>query len=111
MIRKKNFLFFFFGLFLIISSCSKDHTYTIETKDGVRRVHNIKPRSNQPIARLEFIRQIGELEPEDEKYMFQQPLSINRDNNGFNYILDSKACLIKKFDRNGRYISEFGRKG
>ena len=96
---------------LFITSCSKDKTYRVETKDGVRYVHNLKPKYDYPIAGLEFVRRIGELEPEDEKYMFQEPLSIDRDENGCLYILDNKACTIKKFDRNGQYVSDFGRRG
>jgi hypothetical protein len=108
-VQKIPIILIFFSL--LITSCSKDKTYSVEIKDGVRHVHNIKPKFDHPIARLEFVRQIGELEPEDEKYMFQEPLSIDRDENGCLYILDTKACLIKKFDQNGQYISEFGRQG
>jgi len=96
---------------LLIISCSNNNTYTVEIKDGVRHVHNIKPKFDNPIAGLELVRKIGEMEPEDERYMFQDPLSIDRDDNGCLYILDNKACTIKKFDPNGQYISEFGRRG
>jgi len=111
MIKIQNIMFILILVSLLIISCSKDKTHTVEIKNGVRLVHNIKPKCDFPIVGLEFVRRIGELEPEDERYMFQEPLSIDRDENGCLYILDNKACTIKKFDRNGQYVSEFGRRG
>ena len=57
----------------LFSSCNKDRTYIVDEKDGVRYVHNLKPQYDQPIADLEFVQQIGELEPEDENYLFSMP--------------------------------------
>lgn len=96
---------------MIFSSCQKEKTYTLEVKDGVRYVHNLKPKYDKPIAELEFIRQIGELEPEDENYMFNQPLSVAEDEEGNIFILDTGDYCVKKFSSDGKYISRFGRQG
>jgi len=96
---------------VIFSACSKEKTYQVDIRNDVRSVHNIGPTMDSPLAKLEFVRKIGEMEPDNEKYMFQRPISVDRDENGFLYVLDIDANLIKKFDREGRYVSEFGRSG
>ena len=96
---------------ILFLSCQKEKTYTLEIKDGVRYVHNLKPKYDKPIAELEFIRQIGELEPEDENYMFNQPLSVAEDEEGNVFILDTGDYCVKKFSSDGKYISRFGRQG
>ncbi|UCE40440.1 MAG: 6-bladed beta-propeller [Candidatus Aminicenantes bacterium] len=96
---------------LLLSSCIKDRAYDVDEKDGVRYVHNLKPKYDKPIASLEFIRQIGELEPEDESYMFNFPISVAADEDGNVFVLDSKESCIKKFNTEGKYLTRFGRPG
>ena len=96
---------------ILFLSCQKEKTYTLDVKDGVRYVHNLKPKNDKPIAELEFIRQIGELDPEDENYMFNQPLSVAEDEEGNVFILDTGDYCVKKFSSDGKYISRFGRQG
>lgn len=96
---------------IIFLSYHKEKTYTLEVKDGVRYVHNLKPKYDKPIAGLEFIRQIGEFEPEDENYMFNQPISAAEDEEGNIFILDAEDYCVKKFSSEGKYISRFGRQG
>lgn len=98
-------------LALMSASCHKERTFTLEIKDGTRIVHNLKPKIENPESQLEFVVQIGELEPEDEHYLFDQPLSAAEDHEGNIYILDTEAGLIKKFAADGEYLTEFGRMG
>ena len=104
----------FVSLFVVSTaflSCKKDRTYDVDVRDGVRYVHNLKPKYDNPIAGLEFIHQIGELEPEDENYLFSMPISVASDEKGNIFILDSKECCVKKFSSEGEYLSRFGRAG
>ncbi|MDH5386504.1 MAG: 6-bladed beta-propeller [Candidatus Aminicenantes bacterium] len=110
----KKIVLFIAVLFLasmISLSCQKEKTYTLEVKDGVRYVHNLKPKYDKPTAGFEFIRQIGELEPEDENYMFNQPMSVAEDEEGNVFILDAEDYSVKKFSSDGKYVSRFGRQG
>jgi hypothetical protein len=111
MSRPKIILVFFFIVLTAFLSCKKERTYTVDVKDGVRYVHNFKPKHDEPIASLEFVRQIGELEPEDENYMFNFPISAAEDEDGNVFILDLKESCIKKFDDKGKYLTRFGRPG
>lgn len=100
-----------FFIAIIYSSCHKDRTYDVELKDGVRYVHNLSPKFTDSKVELEFIQQIGELEPSDENYLFSLPLSADEDEEGNIYILDAKECCVKKFSPEGKYLLRFGRPG
>ena len=105
---------FIFCTVLIFSmSCSKsDQTYTIEIKDGVNYVHNNAPLwGDEPRISLEFVRQIGELDTDDENLQFYRPRDIAFDNEDNMYILDSGNYRIQKFNKEGNYILTIGRKG
>ncbi len=105
------FIMCFFLASMLFLSCQKKQTYTLEFKDGVRYIHNLKPKNDRPIAGLEFIQQIGELEPEDENYMFNFPISAAGDEEGNIFILDEREYCVKKFTADGKYVSQFGRLG
>jgi hypothetical protein len=94
-----------------LSSCKKDRTFDVDIKDGVRFVHNEKPKYSEQIAVLEFIQQIGELEPVDQNYLFSMPISVASDEQGNIFILDLKESSIKKFSAEGKYLGRFGRPG
>lgn len=111
MSRLKIVFVFLFAVSTAFLSCKKERTYDVDIKDGVRYVHNLKPKYDKPIAEVEFIYQIGELEPEDENYMFNFPISVAVDENGNVFVLDSKESCIKKFDVWGKYLTRFGRAG
>lgn len=111
MSRLKIVFVFLFAVSAAFLSCKKERTYDVDIKDGVRYVHNLKPKYDKPIAEVEFIYQIGELEPEDENYMFNFPISVAVDENGNVFVLDSKESCIKKFDVEGKYLTRFGRAG
>lgn len=101
----------FFLVSTVFLSCQKEKTYNFEVKDGVRYVHNLKPEIDKPTTGLEFIQQIGELEPKDENYMFNFPISVAVDEEGNIFILDAREYCVKKFSADGKYILRFGRLG
>jgi hypothetical protein len=101
----------FFAASTLFFSCQKEQTYHVELKDGVRLVHNLKPRSEKPAVGLEFSQQIGELEAKDEDYLFAFPISVAEDGQGNIFILDTKDGCVKKFTPAGQYLMRFGRNG
>jgi len=85
----------------------------VETVDGVRVVHNEKDGKwgkKVPIS-LEYIRNIGELETEDENLAFHIPSDIAIDDQGNIYILDAGNHRIQKFGPDGKYITTLGNRG
>ncbi len=101
----------FFAIVAAFSACGRERTFTAETKNGVRVVHNLRPAKLEAGIRLEFVRQIGRLEAEDKEQMFAFPIHAARDEAGNLYVLDSKDHGIKKFDQNGQFLLQFGRHG
>jgi hypothetical protein len=101
----------FFAASALFFSCQKEKTYHIELKDGVRLVHNLKPKNEAPAAGLEFSQQIGELDTKDENYLFAFPMSVAEDGQGDIFILDTKDGCVKKFSAAGQYLTRFGRNG
>ena len=78
----------------------------IENVDGVKVIHNDKAKwGKKPKVALEFVRQIGEFEAEDENYQFFRPEDIVKDKDGNIYINDSGNCRIQKFDSDGNYLN------
>lgn len=100
-------LVLFFGL----TSLSQEKTYEIEIKDDVKYIHNLKPKYDKPIVKLEFVQKIGELDPEDENYIFYRPWDVVEDSEGNIYLSDKNNHHIKKFSSDGQYLSTFGRRG
>ena len=85
----------------------------VETVDGVRVVHNDKVGKwgKKPQISIEFIRNIGELETEDENIAFHIPSDIVRDDQGNIYILDGGNHRIQKFDSERNYLATIGNRG
>lgn len=98
---------------LYFNFCSKEKTYIEEIIDGVRVVHNLKPKYDKPVVKLEFVQRIGAEEDQDidEHYFFTHPNNVVRDSKGNIYILDYKQKCVKKFNSEGVYITAFGRSG
>lgn len=110
--RLKYTIYILFSLLLLFFCSKSDQTYTIETKDGVKYVHNLAPTWGDTLkVALEFVQQIGELEGEDENYLFYRPNDIERDADENLYILDNGNCRIQKFDKHGKYLATIGRQG
>ena len=102
---------------LIISMCltmviSLSFAQKIETVDGVKIIHNEKPKwGKKPKVTLELIKKIGDLETDDENYQLYRPIDVVKDVEGNIYILERGNCCIKKYDKNGTYVTTIGRKG
>jgi hypothetical protein len=92
-------------------ACRGERTYTVEIKDGVRYVHNLKPASENPVADLSFVRKIGELESKDPDFQFVRPMSVAEDGQGNLFILDDKDGCVKKFAADRKFLLKFGRPG
>ena len=50
-------------------------------------------------------------ETKDENYMFSRLGSIQVDEDGNIYVLDTKEILVKVYDKNGKHLRTFGKKG
>jgi hypothetical protein len=50
-------------------------------------------------------------EAKDENYMFSELRSVQVDNDGNIYVLDPKEKLIRVYDKNGKHLRTFGKKG
>ena len=86
----------------------------IITENGIPVTYNPKqpvPAKGSPnrlIPRLDLI--IGKSNG-DENYIFSDLRSIQVDNEGNIFALDSKECKIKVFDKDGKHLRSFGKKG
>ena len=110
---KKGLPFNIFLISLLLVFSAVLYAQKIETADGVRVVHNEKDGKwgkKVPIS-LEFIRNIGELETEDENVAFHIPSDIAIDDKGNIYILDAGNHRIQKFGPDGKYITTLGSRG
>ena len=97
---------------LLVFSAALD-AQKVETVDGVRVVHNDKTGKwgKTPQVSIEFIRNLGELETEDENLAFHIPSDIAKDDKGNIYILDAGNHRIQKFGPDGNYIETIGNRG
>jgi len=102
--------------FLLSGLCgclfAQQQTYSVETIDGVRYVHNNAPAwGDNPCIALEKVRVFGSAAGEDEHYAFDDIRSLTVDQDGNLYVLDGGKCRIQKFDPQGRYVATIGQKG
>ncbi len=97
---------------LLLFGCSGNETYTEEVIDGVRHVHNLAPLQGEKSGfDLEFTRQIGDLNTEDDNYAFHSIRDVNRDSEGNIYITDSGNFRVQKFSSEGKYLLSIGSQG
>ena len=104
----------FLSVFILSVSCEKQKTEwkgTIEEVNGVTVVKNPKePIYEEDVFGLDEELTIGE-EDKDGEPLFIDISSVRVDKEENIYVLDSKACQIKVFDKNGKYLRKIGRKG
>lgn len=100
-------------LFLSLSLALFSGAQKIETKDGVRIIHNEKKGKwgNNPEVSLQLVQKIGGLEVEDENLLLNSPRDVVTDSNGNIYILDSSGNNIKKLNPEGEFITNIGQAG
>lgn len=99
-------------LILITCSSTGDSTYTVESIDGVRYVHNKAPLwGDEPKITLEFVQKIGDIDAIDENFQFFRPFDVVRDKDGYIYLMDSGNNRVQKFNSQGQFVQTIGRKG
>lgn len=105
-------LAFFMGIAMFLIT-GISYPQTIETKDGIRLLHNEKEGKwgRNPEVSLEYEKNIGDLESDDENVLFYMPADIAVDDAGNVYVLDSGNHRIQKFDPQGNFLASFGRPG
>jgi DNA-binding beta-propeller fold protein YncE len=110
---KKRLQFNIYIICLLLVFSAALHAQKVETVDGVRVVHNDKMGKwgKKPQVSIEFIRNLGELETEDENLAFHIPSDIAKDGQGNIYILDAGNHRIQKFGPDGNYIATIGSRG
>lgn len=108
---------YFAGLLLILTIlfafyCSRqdsNETYTIELKNGIENVVNIKPLYDEK----EFIslEKIYSIELISDKYEVSMTSHLIADNENNLYVLGYFECAIIVFDDKGNYLRTMGQKG
>ncbi len=84
---------------------------TIVVEDGETVIKNPKePIYPDKTIVFEEDLSIG-VEEGDENYLFHYPTDIDSDSQGNIYVLDYGACIIKKYDPEGKHIKDIGRRG
>ncbi len=85
----------------------------IETKDGVKYIHNGSRGkwADDEGIRIEHIGTLGEVEDSDENYMFYLPSKIIGDSEGDLYVLDTGNHRVQKYGKDLEYILTFGNRG
>ena len=108
--RRVNFLFL--SLFLAFSF-SLSFSQDIETKDGVKFIHNTEKNLKNKSANisLELVHTLGDINTSDENLAFYLPEDIVFDDEGNIYVLDSGNHRIQKFNPDYEYITTLGRQG
>ena len=86
-----------------------EREYKIES--GITRINSANLERNNPKIKLEFIGHLGEIEGEDENYLFYRPCDIAGDSEGNLYVLDAGNHRVQKFANKGKYLTTFGRFG
>jgi len=104
----------FISVFIILNSCQKQKAEwrgTIEEENGVTVVKNPKePMYGEDVFSLEEELTIGG-EDKDSEPLFIDITYVRVDYEENIYVLDSRDCQIKVFDKNGKHIRKIGRKG
>jgi len=109
-----NVILFFIAASMMLVSCGQQKAQwkgTIEEKDGVTVVKNpAEPIYSKDVFRLEEDLTIENVEG-DEEFTFQDIMHLAVDEEENIYASDTKAALIKVFDKSGNYLRTIGKKG
>ncbi|MFC1556088.1 6-bladed beta-propeller [candidate division KSB1 bacterium] len=85
--------------------------YKIEKTGNITYVHNFAPQDDRPSVSLEFDRQIGTLDGDDEHYLLHDVQDIEMDSEGNLYIVERGNKRVQKFSKDGEYLKTIGREG
>jgi hypothetical protein len=97
---------------MVLNFCSSKQNYSKEMINGVSHIHNLEPLwGTEKKVKLEFVRKFGDLNTDDERYLLIRPADVVLDDEGSVFILDAGNHKVKKYDRDGNYLSSFGEKG
>jgi len=115
-IKPEKYCYYFIGfiLYSLVFPMDRSTGQKITTENGIPVVYNPRrpvPAKGAPvrwIPRQDLI--IGKSDG-DENYIFSALRSIQIDNEGNIFALDSKEGKIKEFDKYGKHLRTFGKKG
>jgi DNA-binding beta-propeller fold protein YncE len=101
------------AMFVVFSEQRAEWIDEREYKDESGMTHRIAAnlRGNNRKIKLEFIGHLGEIDGEDENYLFYKPCDIAGDSEGNLYVLDGGNHRVQKFDSKGKHLTSFGRSG
>lgn len=115
---KRNTYLIRFSVFIIIFSficLSFLHAQKIKvkTEDGVQVVYNPKEPAPPPGTpkKLILTPELSIGEEEAGEYIFSEIYSLDVDDEGNIYVLDTIEACVKVFDKDGKNIRKFGKKG
>ena len=101
---------------LLLISCSKEKPYIETVVDGVKIIENTKEGIKKDLTYK--IKHIMTVENSDEDTTFvlnfpqhRADLNSDLDDDGNLYVVDNVKSFILKFDKNGKYLSQWGAKG
>ncbi len=111
MMNKTKLVLFFLIVFLSVFALL--YAQKVETKDGVRIIHNEKGGKwgKDLKVSLQLIRTFGGIDVEDENLAFHSPEDMVMDAEERIYILDSGNHRIQIFSPKGKYLRTIGRLG
>jgi len=99
--------------FFVLSNSLQAKEIKIKTENGIQVVYNPKkpaPPSGSPKS-LILTEDLCIAEDEVGDFIFSEIRTIEVDDEGNIYVADSKEVCVKVFDKNGKHIRTFGKKG
>ena len=102
-----------FILFFVLSNSIQAKEIKIKIENGVQVVYNpIKPAPPPGSPKsLNLTEDLCIAEDEAGDFVFSEIRTIEVDDEGNIYVADSKEVCVKVFDKNGKQIRKFGKKG
>jgi len=107
------FLIIAFISFFVLSNSLQAKEIKIETENGIQVVYNPRKPAPPPGSPKSLILTEDLCIAEDEvgDFIFSVIRTIEVDDEGNIYVADSKEVCVKVFDKNGKHIRTFGKKG
>ncbi len=111
-----SILIFFMAVFIaffVLSNSLQAKEIKIKTENGIQVVYNPKKPAPPPGSPKSLIltEDLSIAENEVGDFIFSEIRTIEVDDEGNIYVADSKEVCVKVFDKNGKHIRTFGKKG